>query len=369
MKIVHVTKYFSGAGGIESYTRFVSKAAVAEGHEVAVVCSTGNKKYSERYEDKIKIVGLPENASLMNAPITQSMIGVLKKLGPDVIHLHMPNPWAEMNIFLYKMLNPGTRLVATYHSDVISYSPLMKLFSIARFAYLIPSMNVLCDKIIATSENYVRGSLLLTLARRKVKVIPLGVDIKKFAPSNNKNRIFTFLFVGRLIPYKGLEKLIRACNILKLSGKKFVLKIVGSGKLYSSLRKEVSSLGLNAHVKFCTSVSDKELPKMYRGCDVFVLPSVYKSEAFGLAQLEAMSSGKPVVSTKIRGSGVSFVNRDGVTGIVVRPGDEIALANAMMNLMDNNKLRADMGLNARNRAVKLFDQEKISRRIMEIYGR
>ncbi len=369
MRIVHVTKYFSGNGGIESYTRSISMAALKTGHDVYVVCASETKKYSESIESGIKVIKLPEIATIMNAPITRPVGTTLERLRPDVIHLHIPNPWAEVNVFLYKLSHPKTRLVATYHSDVIAYNPLMRFLSTLRLVYLIPSLNLFCDRIIATSENYISGSVALGMLRKKTVVIPLGVDVKNFSPARTKNKTFSFLFVGRLIPYKGLENLIKACAIVKGSDKNFVLSIVGDGKLYRNLRKAASDAGVGDRVKFFRSVTDSRLPSIYRKCDAFVLPSVYKSEAFGLVQLEAMASGKPVISTNVKGSGVPFVNKNNVTGIVVKPRDEISLANAMMLLMDNKKLRLNMGSNARKRAVNFFDEKKVSQKVMETYER
>ncbi len=366
MKIVHVTKYFSGSGGIESYTRALCKAAIEAGNKVSVVCSSGTKKYFRHFERGLEIIELPELAGIMNAPITKPMIKILGDLQPDVIHLHIPNPWAELNVFTYKFFHNKTKIVATYHSDVIPYNPIMRLASSLRLFYLVPAINLFCDTIIATSRNYVSGSMALGLSKKKVRVIPLGVDTKKFYPANNNN-IFTFLFVGRLIPYKGLEFLIKACGILKGSGKKFVLAVVGDGKLYKKLLSDAVRTGVEDRIKFRRSVTDAQLPSVYRKSDVFVLPSIYRSEAFGLAQLEAMSSGKPVISTEIKGSGVQFVNENGVTGIVVKPMDEIPLANAMMKLMDNKKLRRAMGIKARKRAKKVFDEKNISKQILKIY--
>ncbi|MBI4177310.1 MAG: glycosyltransferase [Candidatus Aenigmarchaeota archaeon] len=368
MRIVHITKYFSGNGGIESYTRTVAEAAKKAGHEVHVVCATEKKKYSEMKEGGIGVIKLPEIATMMNAPITGPIVPILGKLKPDVIHLHIPNPWAELNVFLYKLTHPKTRLIVTYHSDVISYNPLMRLFAILRLIYLVPAMNFLCDRVIATSENYVSGSSALRLSKN-VAVIPIGVDTKKFRPGKNRNRRFTFLFVGRLIPYKGLDNLIEACSIVKGSGKNFILNIAGDGRLYSALKKSASLSGVTDRVRFFRNVSDKKLPLVYKQCDVFVLPSVYRSEAFGIAQLEAMASGKPVISTDIAGSGVPFVNKNNVTGIVVRPHDKISLANAMMYMMDNRKLLSKMSKAARCRAVKFFDCRKTSKRILDVYVR
>ena len=127
------------------------------------------------------------------------------------------------------------------------------------------------------------------------------------------------------------------------------------------------TLGTEDAVRFLTSVDDNKLPDTYRNCDVFVLPSVYRSEAFGMSQLEAMSCGKPIISTNIHGSGVSFVNKNEFSGIVVTPRDEKALASAMIKLMKNKKLRLRLGANARKRALDIFSEKITNKKVLEIY--
>ncbi|MFH0889600.1 MAG: glycosyltransferase [Candidatus Aenigmatarchaeota archaeon] len=367
MRIVHITKYFGGIGGVETYTKSIAEAARDKGNEVTIICASEKNVRKEKTENGIKIIYLPEITRIMNAPITKQIVTELARIKPDIIHLHIPNPWGEVNAFLYKIVNPKVKIIATYHSDVVGYSLLMKTLSFLRTLYLVPSLSLFCSRVIATSDNYISGSLALRMVGKKVVVIPLGVDTSKFSPAQKSGGKFCFLFVGRLIPYKGLEYLIKAAGILKLSDKKFTIKIVGDGKLRKNLEKLARLLNVSDVVKFTGSVGNKDLPGVYRNCDAFVLPSVYKTEAFGISQLEAMASGKPVISTNIRGSGVSFVNKDGVTGFVVRPKDEIALANAMMKLFDNKKLRIFMGKNARKRAVKVFDGKIAATRTLRIY--
>ncbi len=367
MKIVHITKYFGGVGGVETYTKSIAEAARDKKHDVTIICASESGVRDDKVMDGIRIISLPESVRIMNAPITKPVLPDLFAIKPDIIHLHVPNPWGEVNAFAYKIINPRVKIVVTYHSDVVGYSVLMKTLSFFRTLYLVPSLALLCKRVIATSANYASGSIPLRLSGSKVTIIPLGVDIEKFSPKPRVGGKFEFLFVGRLIPYKGLEYLLKAASILKLSGKKFTIKIVGDGKLKKALEKLSESLNVSDVVKFTGSVSNGKLAGVYQNCDAFVLPSIYKTEAFGISQLEAMASGKPVVSTDIKGSGVSFVNKNNVTGLVVRPKDEIALANAMMKLLDNKKLRVEMGKNARKRAVDVFDGKLAAKRTLAVY--
>ena len=146
------------------------------------------------------------------------------------------------------------------------------------------------------------------------------------------------LFVGRLVPYKGVDVLLEA-----LKGVDAAALIVGDGPLRAALEAQARALGVAEPVRFLGSVADEELAALYRACDVFVLPSVTRQEAFGVVQLEAMAAGKPVVSTDL-GTGVGWVNRHGETGFVVPPRDpRRASRGASRRLLADADLQKSMG--------------------------
>jgi rhamnosyl/mannosyltransferase len=161
------------------------------------------------------------------------------------------------------------------------------------------------------------------------------------------------LFVGRLVYYKGLRVLIDAMS--RCPGTLF---IVGDGPLENDLRRQVAALGLDARVRFFGRVLDRDLPAFYHASDMFVLPSVAKTEAYGLVQVEAMAAGLPVVSTNLP-TGVPWVNQDGVTGLVVPPDDPVALGGALRQLSEAAALRRTLGENGRRRAEALFSREQM----------
>jgi rhamnosyl/mannosyltransferase len=161
------------------------------------------------------------------------------------------------------------------------------------------------------------------------------------------------LFVGRLVYYKGLHVLIDAMT--RCPG---TLLVVGDGPLESDLRRQVAALGLDARVRFFGRVLDRDLPAYYHASDMFVLPSVAKTEAYGLVQVEAMAAGLPVVSTNLP-TGVPWVNQDGVTGLVVPPDDALALAGALTGMAEAAALRRTLGENGRRRAEALFSREQM----------
>ena len=132
------------------------------------------------------------------------------------------------------------------------------------------------------------------------------------------------LFVGRLVPYKGADVLLRALRGCRCGRG----RSSATDRCARDLERLSRDLKLESRVFFLGPVEDDAVAAWYAACDVFVLPSVTRAEAFGLVQLEAMARGKPVISTRLA-TGVPWVNVDGVTGIVVPPGDSAALAAAL----------------------------------------
>lgn len=369
MRILHLGKYFyPKKGGIESYTHLLAKKAKKLNHEVYVIVSNTSNQFKYEKIDGINVFRLPRIIYFLRTPFTIPFIYLIKKIDPDIIHLHIPNPWFEFNLFLYSLLDREVKIIVTYHSDVIWYTPFHFLGEMLRRLYLIPLLK-LSKKIIATSQNYVDGSPILRKLRNKIKIIPLGVDIRKFKPLKirklNKN---VLLFVGRLSPYKGLIYLLQAIKIVSKRRKDFILFIVGDGELRKKLEKMVKDLEIENFVKFTGKVSDKELIKFYNLCDIFILPSIHKSEAFGISQLEAMACGKPVISTNLEGSGVPWINQHMKTGLVVEPKNPNELANAILYLLKNEKLRKRFGRNARKRVLKFFTQQKMIAETISLYS-
>ncbi len=169
------------------------------------------------------------------------------------------------------------------------------------------------------------------------------------------------LFVGILSYYNGVEYLIEAMQSVNAK-----LLIDGDGKSREKLENMTVSLGLEERVKFLGKVSNELLKYCYQICDVFVLPSVEPTEAFGLVQLEAMAYGKPVINTLLP-TGVPFVSIDGKTGLTVEPRNSKALADAINKLLSDDELRKKFGIQARNRVVENFTVDKMNEKILKVY--
>ena len=225
------------------------------------------------------------------------------------------------------------------------------------------------DRIIATSPKYIDTSPFLQNFRDKCSVIPLGIDIERFnnpdtSPAYEIRKRYDgseiLLFVGRLRYFKGLRYLIEAMEHIDAR-----LLIIGTGPEESALKSMASGKNSSGKIIFLGDVSDQELPAYYAASDIFVLPSSHRSEAFGTVLIEAMASGKPVISTEL-GTGTSFININGETGFVVSPRSPESLSLAIRNLLKDAELRLRMGRNARERA-KEFSRDITSESVLKLY--
>jgi glycosyltransferase involved in cell wall biosynthesis len=148
---------------------------------------------------------------------------------------------------------------------------------------------------------------------------------------------------------------------------KYDVIIVGSGPLKEELNNLIKFHSLENKVILLGRIEDSELGSYYEACDLYCLPSIVKSEAFGIVQIEAMSFGKPIVATKINGSGVDWVNKDDVSGINVEPKDPEALAEAFRRIFNNKDDYERYSINAKKRFNSLFKRKKMNDRLIQLY--
>jgi rhamnosyl/mannosyltransferase len=290
---------------------------------------------------------------LASTPLSLDMLRLAGRLRGDVVHLHFPYPPGD----LAALLLPGhPPLVVTYHSDIVRQRALLRLYG--------PLLGLTlrrAARIIATSPNYVVSSPFLRRYAAKCDVIPLGIDADRFASADAEQVAALrarydgglLLFVGRLRYYKGLHILLDALRHVPAQ-----LLIVGSGPEQERLIAQAAQLGIAQRVHFLGDIPDADLPALYHMADVFVLPAHLRAEALGLAQIEALASGLPCVSTEL-GTGTSYANRHGETGLVVPPGDPAALAQAINALLADLDMRRRFGAAGQRRVAALFTRERM----------
>ncbi|MBF7729003.1 glycosyltransferase family 4 protein [Pseudomonas sp. N040] len=278
----------------------------------------------------------------------------------DLIHYHFPWPFMDLLHFLARIDKP---VVVTYHSDIIRQQLLLRLYSPLMHRFLGAA-----DRIVAASPNYLETSSVLQRYRDKTVVIPYGLDRNSYVEPGSQcisaweqrfGRRF-FLFVGVMRYYKGLHILLEAA---RLTG--YPVVIVGAGPLEDELRSQAARLGAD-NVHFLGRLGDEDKVALLKLCTAIVFPSHLRSEAFGISLLEGAMFGKPMISSEI-GTGTSYINIQGETGLVVPPSDPQAFAAAMRQLWEAPELAGQMGRLALQRYQQLFTAERMGRQMAELY--
>jgi glycosyltransferase involved in cell wall biosynthesis len=368
MRILHISKYHPPVrGGIETFVRDLGAEQVRRGHDVAVLCHQARPGMAtERtVSDGVLSVRARILCHLGFAPISPQFPLLLRRLvrewRPEVIHLHLPNP-AVLFVNFFPARVP---LVIHWHADVDGLPwrlfrgiyPVYRLFERKSLA--------VARRVVVTSPPYAESSRALAPWRDKCAIVPLGLDIARYPLEQDlpREEVPVVLSVGRFAYYKGYETLVRAAQ--QVPSARFV--IVGDGPLYGKIRDMVRERGLADRVLLPGALPDRELRGLQQGATVACLPSVDRAEAFGVVQLEAMRYGVPLVSTAIAGSGVDWVNQDGITGLVVPPSDAEALAHALQWLIDHPEKAQSMGNAGRLRLETHFTIQRTASALDNVY--
>jgi len=365
IRVLHLYKdaYPESMGGVAKFTNNLCKAGNLLGIENTVLAfSKKNKSSYQLTIDNYNVFFIPENFSIFS---TSFSIGAFKKfkelvLKSDIIHYHFPYPFSDiLNIFC------GVRKprVLTYHSDIVRQKKFMFLYR-----FLMNSFLNSVDYIVATSPNYLSTSKILKRFSNKVSVIPIGLSSKDYPAINNKIHCRYkqtlperfFLFIGYFRYYKGLHLAFNAVKNTKIN-----LVLAGDGEIKKDLLNKIKKENIQ-NITILDKISEEEKVSLLNLCTGFIFPSHLRSEAFGIALLEAALFGKPMVSCEI-GTGTSFVNKDKITGLVVKPNSPIELRNAMQYLLDNEKASENMGKQAMVRAKELFNLKDSALSYLEVY--
>ena len=284
--------------------------------------------------------------------IAPSLALHLRRATADLVILHEPHPWALLS---YAIGRPAAPLAIWYHSDVVRPALQYALF----YAPLARTVYSRARQFIVSSPPLGEHAAALAPYRERIRVVPFGIDAGSWTVGADDGKPPFALFVGRHVAYKGVDVLIRA-----LQGTSIPAVIVGDGPRRREWEALAATLGVSA--RFTGDVPDSEVRALYRACSVVVLPSVTRAEAFGYVQLEAMASGKAIISTDVP-SGVSWVNQHERTGLVVPAGNVDALRIALQRLMGDAGLRDRLGAQGRRRVEDTFTLQHLRQRLRSLY--
>jgi rhamnosyl/mannosyltransferase len=365
MRVLHVGKFYPPApGGMERVVQLLCENERPEVDSVVLAANTSPHTVREVWHG-VPVTRVASVASIGSVGICPTFPAVLARTPRDITVIHEPNPVALVSDWITLGSGP---LVVWFHSEVVrarwKYNTLYRPF--------LRRALTRAHRIVVSSPRLADHARELADFRSKCVVIPFGIDVERLeatpAVTARAAQIVAehpgprLLFIGRLVPYKGVDVLIDA--IASVPGATAL--ILGDGPLRGELAARAAASGVAGRVRFLGALPDAEVVAHLHACDVFVLPSVSRQETFGVAQLEAMACGRPVVSTDLE-TGVPWVNQHEVTGLVVPPGNSERLSDALGRLLSDEAFRHRLGAAARERVQREFTTERMAQRTVSLY--
>ncbi|MFS2020617.1 glycosyltransferase family 4 protein [Massilia sp. GER05] len=364
MRVLHFYKtYFpDSVGGVEQVIRQMCVGTGRLGITNQVLSLSRDRRLEPFDYEGHTVHRVPLNFEVASNAVSVQAIGKLARMAAeaDVVHYHFPWPFMDLAHFIARIDKPT---VVTYHSDIVRQKALLKLYQPLKHRFLES-----VDTIVATSPNYLASSAVLDRYRDKTRVITFGLD-KSSYPEPDQARLDHwrarvgpkfFLFVGVLRYYKGLHILLDA-----VAGTDYPVVIVGAGPIEAELKAHAERLGLK-RVQFVGAVDDLDKAALLKLCYAVAFPSHLRSEAFGISLLEGAMYGKPMISSEI-GTGTTYINVHGETGLVVPPSDHEALRAAMTRLWHDPQMAQEMGQRAEARYWQLFTSAQMADNYARLY--
>jgi rhamnosyl/mannosyltransferase len=348
----------------------ISSMALVHRHERSL------KTWDENVDldgQRFRVVRTGQWLNLLFTPVSPAfpfrLRRVIRETSPDILHLHMPNP----SVFWCLVLPSARRIhwIVHWHSDVVTAEQgwMMRL-AYALYRPFEQAILRKADVVIATSEPYRDTSAALQPWLSKCRVVPLGMDPRRLPPSTkpqpNKEHPsgpLRVLAVGRLTYYKGFSFLIEAAS----KADDIHIDLVGDGEQRTELLALAARHDLQARTNFHGNAEESKLAQLLQDCDCLCLPSVERTEAFGLVLLEAMQFGKATLASDVAGSGMGWVVDHGVTGLLVPPRDSEALADAFRRLSGNRAALDRMGACGKEKFDKMFAIDQAVAGVVETY--
>lgn len=387
VKILHIGKYYPPAlGGIEYFLQDLVKEQVKSGHQVKILCHQHfPRKKQVTSKDGLEINRTACWGTFAYAPVSptfgRDFLSLKESFNPAIIHIHMPN----LSAFWLLRYAHNTPIVIHWHSDVLTSNKQIKLRLLyPGYRFFEHKLLQKANKVIVTSKEYLKYSKALENYKAKCTIISLGISLDRLKVKNNhpnehikahkiglidtdqsetKAYKFIVLSVGRFTYYKGFEYLIRAAKYLPTTK----VIIAGDGPLKNKMQKLCQKIGVTDQVLLPGKLTDAQLANLIKKCDVFCLPSIEKTEAFGLVLLEAMAYGKPLITTNVQGSGMNEVNIHGQTGLVVPPESVAQLVKGLQEILYKPEMKNRAGANSKKRLLGNFLISNVANQIDKVY--
>ena len=378
LRALHLGKYYPPHhGGMETYLRDLLWALEQLGVKCSALVHRSNPGLRSTDDainpgtEQPRIVRAAVWATVLFAPLSPvfplQLGRLIREERPDILHIHMPN----LSAFWALLLPSARKLpwVVHWHADVPLSEHSAALRLIYRFFYRPLERRLLrrAAAIVATSPPYLDSSPVLQQFRGKAVVVPLGLRAPNppisSEPAADDSRPLRLVAIGRLTYYKGFAVLLAALS--RCPG--VTLDLIGAGSERAALERLASSLGVGDRVQLHGALPDPEAKALLARADALCLPSIERTEAFGVVLLEAMAQGKACVATAVPGTGMAWVVQHGATGLIVPPGNVEALATALTTLALDRKLTQRLGTGGRVRFEDNFRIERAAVGILHSY--
>ena len=376
IRVLQIGRFNNAAqnGGIERHMQLLCSGLAERGLDVTYLVAGDTLASSDEMLDGYRLVQAATLGTYFSTAASPAQVikalAMHRKQPFDIVHLHFPNPIAHLISWL---LPASVKRVISWHSDIIRQKRLLALYQ-----PFLERVTASADALIAATPAHYTSSTQISprLAAEKKHVIPYGQDfralvmtprntelclkLKEEAKTANASGHIIFA-LGRHVYYKGFDVLIEAMQQVDAQ-----LILGGDGPLRDKLKQQAAQLGLAHKIHLTGPIPEADLAAYFNACDLFCLPSVEQSEAFGLVQLEAMACGKPVVCTQLN-NGVNVVNQAGVTGLAVPVRDANALAQALNQLLNDEAMRFTLGTQAKQRALNNYSLDAMSASHVKLY--
>ncbi|MFC1613019.1 glycosyltransferase family 4 protein [Patescibacteria group bacterium] len=385
MKIAQIVCQFRPyKSGISESAYYFSKELAKRGNEVVVFTPLYDKKLQTTEEmDGFKIKRIKPFFSYGNGAFIPKIKKELN--GFDIVHLHYPFfGAAEIVCRMKKRKLKSTPLIITYHMDVVGKGILKSIFNF-HTKNLMPKILKSANKITFSSLDYYKNSNAknIKLNEKNIIELPFGIDQSDYKIIGKDNKIMDkynleyddkiILMIGGIDKahyFKGLEYLFKALKIIKetYTGTeiyKIKIIIIGGGNMKKYYINLAGQLGISKQIIFAGKVSDEEKIKLINSSYINVLPSIDKSEVFGISLIEAMACAKPVIASNL--AGVRTVVEDGVNGLLCEPKNANNLAGKIKYLLDNPLIARQMGGAGLEKVQKIYNWKNIGNRLEKIY--
>ncbi len=332
MKVLHIGKFCPPAkGGMETFAQDLVRHLNKNGVEAHLFCFD---KHTYKNEN-LMYFAFKTDGVFFSAPFSLALVRYFLKVqnNYDIIHIHTPNPLAEVLSFF-----TNKPVVIQWQSDIIKQKLFYRFYKPFQQRALQKA-----SKIICALQDYLDTSEQLKEFKDKTAIIPLGVDTKRLEDTSFDYKYNSIkdklkgkkiiLSIGRLVYYKGFEYLIESAKYLPDD---FLILIIGDGYLFDKLNNMIKSRNLEQRIILLGEVEN--INPFLKNCDIFCLPSIGRAESFGIVLVEALYYKKPLITTNVYGSGLTYINKDNQTGLVVPPKDPKAIADAIIKILSDKDM-------------------------------